>query len=119
MKKIIFILLVLITIMAFCACSSEPEAFYKGVNGENISNVGEYGAKRIIEGEAFEYKTQYVIAEIPCLVENTLLFVITFWCADEIYADEESAVAIYTYMYMWSNTVVDDTWNQEIIINEW
>lgn len=114
MKKIILILLVLITIMAFCACSSEPEVFYKGVGGENISNVGEYGAKRIIEEEAFEYKTQYVIAEIPCLVENTLLFVITFWCAEEIHE-----AAIYTYVYMWSNTLVDDTWTQEIIINEW
>lgn len=83
--------------------TSEPTpeyVTYKGVNGENITDLGNYGGMRIAEVEGFK---EWEVIEIPSNLENTKLFMIIF--------DNDST---WLYMYSWNEYgTVDDTWTRQ------
>ena len=120
MRKTIKLLMVAILITIFlltsCTKAGKPPNTYKGLNGETITDLGVYGAERIIESENFTYPMHYEATEIDYELENTKLYVIVIWSTEQ----EEVAVMVWSYMYGWNeHGTVDDTWEKKTVIKEW
>jgi hypothetical protein len=124
---ILVLIILVITVVCFVACTNvateepttEEPITYKGLNGEDVENLGAYGASRIIEAENFEHKMNYNSTEIPCGLDNTKLFIIVIWSEEGILTGAEESVMIWSYVYMWNDSgIVDDTWTKQHVIKE-
>lgn len=115
MKKLIILvatLLLIVVLLTACTQIKEPpveeKPTYKGLNGETITDLGEYGAQRIITEEKLDYK-DYNVIELISADKQAKEFLIIFLC-------EGTAIEEWSYMYGWNDyDTVDDTWKKQDI----
>lgn len=116
MKKLIILvatLLLIVVLLTACTQIKEPPVEYKGLNGETITDLGEYGAQRICEAENIDSNE----AQAILIKKEKGEAVSTLGFARLVYMIMiNDTVWIYEYDYnSVTGEVYDDNWtNQEI-----
>lgn len=99
-RLIIFVATLLLIVVLLTACTQikeptvEEKPTYKGLNGETITDLGEYGAQRIITEEKLDYKDYKAIKLLSC--DNTIEFMIIISLDDDM-------KDVWSYMYGWND----------------